>query len=44
MDVLGIGLGGSGIKGAPMDLETGDLLEERIRIPTTQAPTSEAVV
>jgi hypothetical protein len=44
VDVLGIGIGGSGIKGAPMDLKTGDLLEERIRIPTTQAPTSEAVV
>lgn len=44
MDVLGIGIGGSGIKGAPVDLKTGDLLEERIRIPTTQAPTSVAVV
>ncbi|HET9928574.1 MAG TPA: ROK family protein, partial [Rubrobacter sp.] len=44
MDVFGIDIGGSGIKGAPVDLKTGDLLEERIRIPTPQAPTSEAVV
>jgi hypothetical protein len=37
VDVLGIGIGGSGIKGAPVDLKTGELLEERIRIPTPQA-------
>jgi polyphosphate glucokinase len=44
MQVFGLDIGGSGIKGAPVDLETGELLEERIRIPTPQAPTSEAVV
>ena len=44
MEVFGLDIGGSGIKGAPVDLETGELLEERIRIPTPQAPTSEAVV
>ena len=44
MDVLGIDIGGSGIKGAPVDLKTGALLEERIRIPTPQAPTPEALV
>jgi polyphosphate glucokinase len=44
VDVFGIDIGGSGIKGAPVDLKRGDLLEERIRIPTPQAPTSEAVV
>lgn len=44
MAVFGLDIGGSGIKGAPVDLETGELLEERIRIPTPQAPTSEAVV
>ena len=44
MEVFGLDIGGSGIKGAPVDLETGELVEERIRIPTPQAPTSEAVV
>jgi len=34
MHVLGIDVGGSGIKGAPVDTETGDLLAERIRIKT----------
>ena len=32
--VLGIDIGGSGIKGAPVDLKTGKLLSERVRIPT----------
>ena len=31
---LGIDVGGSGIKGAPVDLETGELVGERLRIPT----------
>jgi polyphosphate glucokinase len=34
MQVLGIDIGGSGIKGAPVDTETGNLLAERIRIKT----------
>jgi polyphosphate glucokinase len=34
MQVLGIDVGGSGIKGAPVDTKTGKLLEERIRIKT----------
>ena len=34
MEVLGIDVGGSGIKGAPVDTETGKLLAERIRIKT----------
>ncbi|NBE93004.1 ROK family protein [Nonomuraea sp. KC401] len=34
MDVLGIDIGGSGIKGAPVDTEAGKLTEERLRIPT----------
>ncbi|HEY61755.1 MAG TPA: ROK family protein [Anaerolineae bacterium] len=34
MEVLGIDVGGSGIKGAPVDIETGLLLEERYRLPT----------
>ncbi|MBI5946381.1 MAG: ROK family protein [Chloroflexi bacterium] len=34
MQILGIDVGGSGIKGAPVDIKTGELLEERIRIKT----------
>ncbi len=34
MQVLGIDVGGSGIKGAPVNTETGELLAERIRIKT----------
>jgi polyphosphate glucokinase len=34
MHVLGIDVGGSGIKGAPVDTETGEMLAERIRIKT----------
>lgn len=34
MNGLGIDVGGSGIKGAPVDLETGKLLADRIRIKT----------
>ncbi|MGW7478255.1 polyphosphate--glucose phosphotransferase [Nonomuraea muscovyensis] len=34
MNVLGIDIGGSGIKGAPVDTTAGKLIEERHRIPT----------
>ena len=34
MQVLGIDVGGSGIKGAPVDTKTGKLLAERVRIKT----------
>lgn len=34
MNILGIDVGGSGIKGAPVDSETGQLLADRIRIKT----------
>ena len=34
MDILGIDVGGSGIKGAPVDTKTGQLRAERIRIKT----------
>jgi polyphosphate glucokinase len=34
MEILGIDIGGSGIKGAPVDTETGNLLEDRFRVPT----------
>jgi polyphosphate glucokinase len=34
MQILGIDVGGSGIKGAPVDTDTGQLLAERVRIKT----------
>lgn len=37
--ILGIDVGGSGIKGAPVDLETGCFVDERFRIPTPQPAT-----
>lgn len=40
---FGIDIGGSGIKGAPVDLDTGELTAERLRIPTPQPSTPEAV-
>jgi polyphosphate glucokinase len=44
VEILGIDIGGSGIKGAPVDLTTGQLLAERFRLPTPQPSTPEAVV
>ncbi|NBC17378.1 MAG: ROK family protein [Bacteroidetes bacterium] len=38
MHVLGIDIGGSGMKAAPVDLTTGTLLSDRHRIPTPQPP------
>lgn len=43
METLGIDIGGTGIKGAPVRLETGALTQERRRIPTPQPATPEAV-
>ena len=40
---FGIDIGGSGIKGAPVDLSTGELTADRVRIPTPQPSTPEAV-
>lgn len=40
---LGIDIGGSGIKGAPVDLEKGELALERRRIPTPQPAKPKAV-
>ncbi|MBO2450863.1 ROK family protein [Actinomadura barringtoniae] len=34
MEMLGIDIGGSGIKGAPVDLDTGEFTKERIRFET----------
>ncbi len=36
MQILGIDVGGSGIKGAPVDTQAGRLLADRIRIPTPE--------
>jgi polyphosphate glucokinase len=43
MEILGIDIGGSGIKGAPVDVANGELTAERYRIPTPQPSTPEAV-
>lgn len=43
MEILGIDIGGSGVKGAPVDVEKGTLLTERKRIPTPQPPTPDAL-
>lgn len=40
---FGIDIGGSGIKGAPVDLTTGKLAAERLRVPTPQPATPDAV-
>lgn len=37
MEVLGIDIGGSGIKGALVDMESGKMLTERFRIPTPKS-------
>ncbi len=44
MDVFGIDVGGSGIKGAPVNTGTGELLTERVRIKTPKPATAEAIV
>jgi polyphosphate glucokinase len=43
VEVLGIDIGGSGIKGAPVDTATGELLAPRHRIPTPQPSLPDAV-
>jgi len=40
---LGIDIGGSGIKGAPVDIERGELTAERLRIATPQPSSPDAV-
>ena len=41
---LGIDIGGSGVKGAPVDLDKGEVIGERFRIDTPQPSTPEAVL
>ena len=43
MEIFGVDIGGSGIKGAPVDIRKGVLVEKRHRIPTPQPSTPEAV-
>lgn len=43
MKILGIDFGGSGIKAAPINTKTGELVKERYRIETPQPATPEAV-
>lgn len=43
MGTLGIDVGGSGVKGAIVDTSSGELLSERIRIPTPQPATPEGI-
>ena len=43
MRILGIDIGGSGIKGAPVNVKKGLLATERVRLPTPQPSTPDAV-
>ena len=43
MEILGIDIGGSGIKGAPVDVDAGVLADDRFRIETPQPSKPEAV-
>ncbi|MBO6258687.1 MAG: ROK family protein [Succinivibrio sp.] len=43
MEILGVDIGGTGIKGAVVDTATGDLLTERVRIETPQPATPTAI-
>jgi polyphosphate glucokinase len=40
---LGIDIGGSGIKGAPVDLATGQFAQDRLRVDTPKVPSPDAV-
>lgn len=43
MEILGIDVGGSGIKGAPVNVETGELLAERYRVSTPKPSKPEQI-
>ncbi len=42
--ILGIDIGGTGIKAAPVDINKGVLIEERLRLETPQPPTPRAMM
>jgi polyphosphate glucokinase len=44
MNVFGVDIGGTGIKGAPVDLDRGALSDERFKVPTPHPATPEAVI
>lgn len=44
MEILGLDIGGTGMKGAPVDVERGELTQERFRIPTPQPSVPSDVV
>lgn len=44
MNVFGLDIGGSGVKGAPVDIERGAMLTERYRLTTPQPATPDAVI
>ena len=44
MIFLGIDIGGTGIKGAPVCVETGELKSDRIRVRTPQPATPDQVI
>jgi polyphosphate glucokinase len=43
MEIFGVDVGGSGIKGAPVDVETGEMTAERFRLPTPELALPEDV-
>jgi polyphosphate glucokinase len=43
MQIFGVDIGGSGIKGAPVDLDRGDLAQERFKVLTPHPATPDAV-
>lgn len=43
MHILGIDIGGSGMKAAPVDIEQGKLVRDRFRLDTPQPPTRKAM-
>ena len=43
MEIFGIDVGGSGIKGAPVNVDTGEILAERYRLPTPDGAKPEDV-
>ncbi|MCZ4609636.1 ROK family protein [Streptomyces sp. Lzd4kr] len=43
MQIFGLDIGGSGIKGAPVDLDRGDLVQERFKVLTPQPATPDGV-
>lgn len=43
MQIFGVDIGGSGIKGAPVDLERGDLAQERFKVLTPHPATPDGV-